>query len=444
MLQLLFLLIILAAAALSGGWLLEHNGMVHLEWMNYDIETSVAFLGLMVGALLLLIVFALDVLRLLRGLPARLSLAASMNRQERALAVITDGFTALAINDARNVKKAAERAKKLLGKAQPLALLLSAEAARLSGSSKEARDYYAALAEQKKTEALGIKGLLTQAMKDKDNEGALRLAREAYRKHPRMEGVAATLVGLYQRAGKWAEALAVAERASHSLMPGRRKAFPPLERAHLMLMQAGELSRAGHDIQAEALLRKAYHLAPAELPVLTAYAEALLLDHKPKKAEDIILTAWQSAPHPELVRVLGKLHASLPPMKRVKKAEKLLKQNPENPAAHQLVAEAALAADDLTKARNHLKLAMRERETAGLCRLMARLEEKSGPEHEQEAREWHRKARSTFLDPAWVCTQCGHSDERWQMQCKSCKATNSMEWDESPRMAPDSQPPSEA
>lgn len=435
MLRLLILLAVLAALSLGASWVLDNNGAVELVWLGYEIRTSVAFLFLVVGILLVLLVLTLDIIRFIRGIPSRLSLAFSSNRQEKALVAVTAGFTALAINDVKNVRRSAEKLQRLLGRTQPLALLLAAESARLEGNHTKAKEHYLELAKHKQTETLGIKGLMAQALKEENTEEALKLARGAYDKQPKLEGVAPTLVTLYKRAGRFDEALQVVEKSTRGFLP-RATVFKPEDHARLLLTQAQGLMSEQHNVQAETLLKKAHALVPEDVPVTTAYAETLVALGKLKKAETLIVAQWKLKPYPEHVEVLKGLYSSLPPTKLLKTAERLLKLMPEDAVAHTLMAEAALAADDLTRARNHAKLAMAQRETTDLCLLMARVEEKSGEEHADEATSWRRKATQAFLPAQWLCSACARPHARWQMQCSQCRATDSIVWDTSARMTP--------
>src|SRR3546814_2760390 len=63
-------------------------------------------------------------------------------------------------------------------------MLLSAQAAQLNGDETAARRYFEAMLEKDDTAFLGIRGLLTQALKAGDDAEALRLARRAHRLRP--------------------------------------------------------------------------------------------------------------------------------------------------------------------------------------------------------------------------------------------------------------------
>ena len=72
-----------------------------------------------------------------------------------------------------------DKAESLLGD-PPLTMLLSAQAAQLSGDEKAAGKFFEAMAQQSEPETryLGLHGMLTQAMHDGDQEQALELARQ--------------------------------------------------------------------------------------------------------------------------------------------------------------------------------------------------------------------------------------------------------------------------
>ena len=83
-----------------------------------------------------------------------------VNRGYKAL---TQGMVAVAAGDAQEARRQARKAENFLAD-PPLTMLLSAQAAQLSGDDKAAGKFFKKMSERKDTKYLGIHGMLNQAI----------------------------------------------------------------------------------------------------------------------------------------------------------------------------------------------------------------------------------------------------------------------------------------
>src|SRR5581483_833357 len=147
---------------------------------------------------------------------------------------------------------------------------------------------------------------------------------------------------------------------------------------------------------------------------------------------------WDSNPHPLLARAYIEAEPGERPADRMKRLERLQRQNPNHVETHRALGMAALAAGLWSEARRHLeKLAAAERDAGGLshatARAMAVLED-GERQDTAAARRWLHEAATAHPDPAWICTICGHPAEagpaagHWQAVCPHCGAIDSYRW----------------
>jgi HemY protein len=134
------------------------------------------------------------------------------------------------------------------------------------------------------------------------------------------------------------------------------------------------------------------------------------------------------------------------PVDRMKRLERLQRQNPNHVETHRALGMAALAAGLWGDARRHLeKLVAAERAQGGpgsglshaTCRAMAALEdgERTDPKTAQAAvRHWLDADAEAQPDPAWICSVCGHPGEagpasgHWQAVCPHCSGIDTYRW----------------
>ena len=199
MARLLRLFIILATIALLAAWLADNPGQLQLDWRGYRIESSFLVLLGVVLALYALLRGPLWLYGWWRGARGQLS------RQSGGIAALTRGMTAIAAGNAPEARRHAARAGKLLD-GKPLALLMQAQAAELGGDEAAARGYFQAMLAAPETEFLGLRGLLSQALRQGDTEYAGRLTERAMRLQPKSPWLIQKKFEIECAAGFWPQA----------------------------------------------------------------------------------------------------------------------------------------------------------------------------------------------------------------------------------------------
>ncbi|MGP1394801.1 MAG: heme biosynthesis protein HemY [Inquilinaceae bacterium] len=431
-------LAILIAAAV---WLANRPGRVVLDWQGYTVETSA---GILVLAALALMVAAALAYRLLRGIfriPKAIGRHRAGSRREQGYRALTQGMVAVAAGDAAEAARYSRKADTLLNE-PPLTMLLSAQAAQLNGDEAAARRYFDAMLKRRETEFLGVRGLLTQALKRNDRVEALALADRARTLKPHTPWVLTTSLDLQVQARKWTEALATLNR-----MTTDRLIDPAEARRHktaILIERSRELEAAGDPAEAQRAAHGAVNLSPDFAPAVLREAALLARAGRDRQAARLIEKSWGRAPHRELAEAF----AALGPdgeakLARVKRLEKLHKAHPDEPEGLIALSEAELDAELWGAARSHLMRAELKQPSRRVYRLLARLE--TAEKNDQDAaRSWLAKADATELDPVWVCRNCGIAATVWGALCENCHAFDSLEWRRPTSAVPLPAPPDRA
>ncbi len=430
MLRALVFFIILGFALWGTVTLMDHPGVVSLEWGGYRVDTSFVLLLGAVALIACVTALAYRFWGYLRRAPGQLAWAWRAKRRQRGYQALTRGMVAVAAGDANEAQRQAKRADGLLD-APPLTMLVSAQAAQMKGDEKAANVFFQAMMERPETEFLGLRGLLNQAIKRGDKYEALTLARKAHRLQPKSKWVAANMFDLQTRTGQWLDARVTCDDL------GRRKLIDGAEakRRKAVLSYQLSLEAKGVGLTDDALdhLRQANKLAPDFIPAVADLAERWVADGKPAKAAKIIEETWKGSPHPSLVEPYWAARAASEALDRVRATERLAKHNPQHLENHIALSRAALAAQLWGEAKKHLENAMAAAEAPGggvparICRMMAELEENENADTGR-AREWLMRASEAPQDPAWVCDHCGNTVGQWSVVCGKCEDFDSFFW----------------
>lgn len=423
MIRAFVLFFIIVLVSLGFVWVANQPGNVTMVWLDHRIDMPVSRLIAGVAILSVALAVVWRTFGAVRSVVARTGSVRVERRRHRGYKALTRGFVAVAAGDVEEASKQAERADVLLAD-PPLTMLLSAQAAQLSGDQKAAQKYFVAMLDRPDTAFLGLRGLINQALRDHNRDEALILARRAYRLRPKTPWLVAMLSELLSQTGLWAEAAAVLHAAArHRTLPDARQ-----REAVALFGQSQRARIEGRPGESLDLLRRAHKLSPDNVPIAAKLASVFADQGKRRRARKILEAAWAQGPHPDLARAFATLSPGEEPLARLQRSAILVKLRPEHAETHIAVAEAALDAQLWGEARRHLRLALLAPNPGRrVFRLMATLEEKES-EDLPAARQWLAKAAETGPDPAWVCRRCAASVPDWQPLCPACDAFDELAW----------------
>ena len=236
MIRVVLFLLIVGALSFGVAWLADRPGDVMITWQGLRIETSLMVLG---GAVLVLMA-ALALLWTLVSLALRSpTIVARMRRERRgvrAYEAISHGLIAVGSGDA-SAARLHSAAVNRIAAGEPLALLLAAQSAQLSGDRDAAESTFRTMASRADTKALGLHGLYVEAQRRNDLTSARAYAEEAARTAPALGWAGRAVQEFRCLAGDWAGALAHLERTKGTLSKDdyrRQRAVMLIARAHAL------------------------------------------------------------------------------------------------------------------------------------------------------------------------------------------------------------------
>ncbi|SKA06997.1 HemY protein [Enhydrobacter aerosaccus] len=423
-LRALFWFAIAAVLMFGAVWLAERPGLVTMEWQGWRLDTSV---GILLGGVLLLILLAVAAWLLYRwivGTPGALLEGWGESRRRRGYRALTQGLAAVAAGDAADAQKNARKAEQLLSEPS-LTLLLSAQAAQLNGDREGARRAFNAMLEDEQMAFLGLRGLIAQSLTDGNQAQALDYAQRAFKLRPQTPWVVHSLFDMQAQIGRWKDAQETLETGLRTKVVTSDKGRTL--KALLLVERSRVAERENYEVDALALAREAFSLAPERIAVALRLAELQIKSGQAKRAMKTLERTWALAPHPDLASLYLKASGETDPLKRVGVIRKLVDHKPEDAESHIALAQAALDASLWGEARRHLELAGGEHPTARICRLMADVEERSGGDP-AKLHEWLARAAEAPADRTWRCSACGAHHETWRSVCESCGAFGTLHW----------------
>jgi HemY protein len=417
MIRIVIFLVLVGLAALGFAWLADRPGDVVLTWQGHDFKTSLMIVAVAILVSFVVLILILALIILLLWSPSMVRRHLRRRRGERAYEAISRGLIAVGAGDLAAARKHAAEAKRI-APSEPLALLLDAQHAQLSGNRNTADDAFRAMAGRADTKALGLHGLFIEAHRRGDRASAHAFAEEAARENPALGWAGRAVLEFRCLTGDWAGALALLEANKHTLdRDGYRR-----QRAVMLTAQALASEETDRD-QAKAFAVEAAKLEPTFVPAAALAGRMLAEGGELRKASRIVQKAWQAHPHPDLAQVFSDLRFGDAARDRLKRVEALAKQAPGHVEGALALARAAIDAREFPKARAALA-AFLAAPTRRVALMMAELE-RSEHNDEGRAREWIARALHAAPDPVW--TTEGHVSDRWLPLSPSGKL-DAFEW----------------
>ena len=398
-------LVIVGLIALGVTWIADRPGDVAVTWLGWHIETSIMVL---LAAVLVLVAACIFIWSLLRGLmrsPGHISSAFRGRRAQRGQRAIANGLIAVGAGDARAARRYAEEVQRLAPH-EPLALLLSAQAAQLTGDRSAAERAFREMAGHDQTKLLGLRGLFIEAQRHGDLANARRYAEEAAKIAPSLPWAGQAVLQIQCATGDYAGALDMLERNRASGALDRN--VYRRHRAVLLTARAQALRESDRDA-AKAYAFEAVKLAPDLVPAAALAARFLAEDGDYRKATRIIERAWQTQPHPDLAETYAYLRFGDSARDRLTRVRKLAGLKPEHVESALALARASIDAREFAEARRALAPWIAQ-PTQRVALLMADLEQADSSD-EGRSREWTARAVHATRDPAWIAD--GFVSERW-------------------------------
>lgn len=415
---------IAAAAMLGAVWLAERPGVVTAEFRGWRLDTSVGALMVGVVILMLLGIGGWLLYRWIVGTPGALLEGWGDSRRRRGYRALTHGLAAVAAGDGAEAQKLARKAEQLLSE-PTLTLLLSAQAAQLAGDRAGAERAFSAMLENEQTAFVGLRGLITQALREGDQAKAMGYAERAFKLRPQTPWLVHSLFDMQAQTGQW-------KAAQETLDTGLRRKIVTTDRgrtlkALVLIERSRDAERDGNTGDALALAREAFGLAPERVAVTRRLAELQIKSGDGKRALKTLEKGWSLTPQPDLAELYLKASGETEALKRIAIVRRLVAQNADDIESHLALARASLEAGLWGEARRHLETASGTNPSARVCRLMAEVEERA---HADPAKvhDWLARAANAPADRAWRCTACAAQHESWRPVCENCGAFGTLQW----------------
>ena len=395
MLKLLWRLVLLVLAALALVWLADRPGNITIHWQDQDIELTV-FVGVMLlAAFVACLLMVIWLLRSIWHAPQVIRGNRKARREKNAYQALSRGIIAAGAGDSVAAARHAAIAGATL-KHEPLVKLLGAQAAQLRGDKDEVARVFHGLSQNDETALLGLRGLYAQARDRGDWSTARKHAEAALARHGRLAWAQHAMLISLTREKEWQGAAKMIEQMAKA---GNLPKLEANQKQAALLCAAGMAAEENEPATALKLATQAHGLDPALVPAALVMARVYSTQGQPKRALKAIRETWAKFPQRELAMACANVSADSAEDK-FERVRELVGKEPASAEGRFALARALIGATRLDAARETLAVDVAANPMAGVCVLMAEIEEASGDA--TKAKSWLARGLAAPHDPVWM------------------------------------------
>lgn len=423
MVRLFIFLLVVLGLGWSFAWLADRPGLLSITWQDHLIETSLMVAATMLVAVIGAVMLLWWIVGIIWTSPFSVRRYFRARKRDRGYQALSTGLIAAGAGNALLARKMSIRTRSLLNADQePLIHLLDAQAALIEGKYDDARAKFESMSNDPETRELGLRGLYMEARRLGANEAARQYAEKAVEHAPYLPWASQATLESQSRSGRWDEALETLAQQRAANIISKSEA----ERLRAVLLTARAAERLESDPSgAREDSTDALKLAKDLVPAAVISAKVLLRQENVRKAASVLEGVWKLSPHPDIARTYVRARSGDSTLDRLKRAEKLEAIRPNNIESLLIVAQAALDAQDFSKARGRAEAAARVEPSERAYLLLADIEEAETGD-QGRIRHWMQQALRAPRNAAWVAD--GFVSENWLPVSPVSGKLDAFEW----------------
>lgn len=400
--------LILLAILIPVIWISNYPGEVRILWKDYFIETSMMTLILITIFLSIILTTIMVSYKKIINFPIEYKKNKNLRYLKLGNRSLTDLTSSIENRDFKKIDSDARKIKKYLGNSLFSTYILS-QSAIANNDLNIARKYLELLRKSPDMQFVGLKGLITISIKEKNDDETLKLLQEAQLIKPKNLWILDKLSILLAKSKKWDEAAKVLENISD-----QENETTNINRASFLLKSGASPVQSWNASK---------NFIPAALEIISYYLE----NNQEKKAYEVIKSSWRNLKYLGMIELfmqkkITNLKVSL---RRLKLLHKALKDNIEYDETKLALAYASYFASLWGESASYLEKIKKENWDQRATDLCKKLKQESD-------RIKLPKIPSQLSNiPEWMCGICGQQHSKWEIQCVSCGAIGEINWSKS-------------
>ena len=287
----------------------------------------------------------------------------------------------------------------------------------------ELTSVYEKMISNKKTNLLGLRGLMEQNLRNQDYHHAFIYGEKLFNINPRLEKLYETLINIIGKTKNWNKLIQLSNDSyKHRLIDRKHKDL----NISISYFEIAKIKYQSDNDEAAELMEKAIKLRGFFSPYICFYLDILIKQSRLEKAKKILKKAWTNNPHPDLkgyIEVLSKVLG----ISAIQLSKFVTSGNLNNYYSTILLTESQIKDEKWKEAKEYLKPLINQRPFKEVCLLMAKIEEGETGDI-QKINSWINRGNVGKLSKIWICKVTGLTQQHWSSTSEG-GFFNSLNWD---------------
>jgi uncharacterized membrane-anchored protein len=382
MIRLFSILTVISAVALTVWFVIQNDGQIVIEWLDYYIEISFFFAVMIIFFCLVLFTIFYNILSYLKRLPNEMTEKYHEKRNKQSLYTLIEGFGALALEDFDRAKSLNRKIlsnidDKQFRSMKPMATLLASGVSEAIGDEVSAEENYKSMLGNKNLHFVGLKKLFFLKHKQGKYSEALIYGEEAFDINHKIEPIKLLLLDIYKKLNMW-------EKAQKILKTFDNKFYKTgildinQEYKEIYIKYAEDLKNQNLIPDATNTLEKLHKRLPQDKEVAILLAKLYIETNQLKSAQNTIKHIWKYSQNKELAILYANSFKSETALKKITKLKDLIDSSPESYEGYIVLAEIMINENMLDKAQEVMeKLLEKHPVNSDIAIIMSKIETKS-------------------------------------------------------------------
>ncbi len=331
------------------------------------------------------------------------------NKLEKGYIHFVEAMIAIANKDNRNAIKSHKKMNTYLKHDPSLSLLLKSEVYKIERKYPELSEVYETMIKSKKTEALGLRGLMEQNLKNQDYHHAFLYGERLFNLNPFIEKLYETLIYIAAKTKNWNQLILISEQA-HSKKIINRQTFN--ENKSIGYYEIAYIKLDSDIKEATKNITKALDLKKNFPPFIKLHLELVEKSNNLFLLKKLIKKYWSMNPNSFVRNIITQIIINNK-LQDLNFINQIIKNNRDYEESKKLLVYFAIKNQDWKVARDNVVGLIGVNPTREICLFMSDIELGENND-KQKSDSWIMRSENSIVENIWVCKITKKSQDEWK------------------------------
>ncbi|MDA9748665.1 hypothetical protein N9U75_00775 [Pelagibacteraceae bacterium] len=320
-----------------------------------------------------------------------------------------EAMIAIANKDNRSAIKSHKKMQSYLKDDPSLSLLLKSEVYKIERNYSELSEIYEKMLKSKKTESLGLRGLMEQNLKNQDYHHAFLYGEKLFSLNPSIEKLYDTLIYIAAKTKNWNQLIIISDKAYNKKIINRDLLY---ENKSIGFYEIANINSESNLKDATKNILKALDLKKNFPPYIKLHLELISKSNNLSLLKKYIKRYWSSNPNSIVRNILTDIIISNN-IKDLPFIYQIIKTNRDYDESKKLLVYFAIQNQEWKIARDNITGLIGPNPSREVCLFMADIELGENND-KQKSDSWILRSENTLVENLWFCKITKKTQQEWK------------------------------